>query len=334
MSMPALASSARLAMFERMLVIRRYEEQLSRIFFEGKVPGSLDLCLGQEAVAVGACFALRGTDWITSTHRGHGHMLAKGADLARLTAELLGRQAGYCKGKGGSMHVASAQERFLAFGIVGGGVPIAAGLAFAANLLDEDNVAVCFTGDGAVNQGQFHETFNLASLWKIPVIYVCENNQYATTTRSETVTASASLAKWASGYGMPGIEVDGNDVLAVHAVVEKAVARARSGQGPTFIEAMTYRVSPQVEGEERVFATRNPYRSQEEIDRWRGVDRDPIARFEHILRNAGVLEDATLAVVEGRVRDVIEQAFEVAMASPAPAPNEALEDVFAGEYAV
>jgi pyruvate dehydrogenase E1 component alpha subunit len=318
-----------LDMYERMLTIRRYEERLSELVPQGKFPGSLDLCIGQEAIAVGACFAVRETDWITSTHRGHGHMLAKGADLTRLTAELLGRRVGYSRGKGGSLHVASAQERFLAFGIVGGGIPIAAGLALAADLQGEDNVAICFTGDGAVNQGQFHETFNLASVWKIPVVFVCENNQYATTTRSDTVTAMGSLARWAESYDMPGVEVDGNDVVAVRTTVERAVARARHHGGPSFVEAMTYRVSPQVEGEERVFATRGPYRPQAEVDRWRDADRDPIARFAQLLRSNGLADDVALSVIDARVREAVQQAIEAAFTSPLPDPAEALQDVYA-----
>lgn len=326
---PNIGVDTHVLMYERMLTVRRVEERLSKLYFEGKVPGSLDLCLGEEAVAVGACVALSRLDVVTSTHRGHGHVIAKGAELRRFIAELFGRSTGFCKGKGGSLHVADIESGVYGTGIVGGGIPIAAGFAFAYQLQGKDAVALAFFGDGAAQQGQFHESLNLASLWKLPVIFLCQNNGFATTTRPEQASASATIAERASAYSLPGVRVDGNDVVEVYRAVTAARDRALKGDGPTLIEAMTYRVSPQVEGEDKVFATRRPYRSAEEVKRWREPDRDPIARYERWLAKANLVDSGTIGQIALRVDEAVAEAFEYALASPFPDPEEARTDVFA-----
>jgi pyruvate dehydrogenase E1 component alpha subunit len=322
-------AAKRLEMFERMLTIRQVEERLSQVYYEGKVPGSLDLCVGQEAVAVGACAPLEPHDVITSTHRGHGHVIAKGAELRPFIAEVFGRATGYCKGKGGSLHMFSVEKGFFGNGIVGGGIPLAAGMAFAGRVLDKPIVGLSFFGDGAAQQGQFHEILNISSLWQLPVIFLCENNGFAVTMRLEHASATRTVAERASAYGMPGCVVDGNDVTEVYTVVAEAAARARAGGGPTLIEARTYRVSPQVEGEDRVFATRRPYRTAEEVAEWRTDERDPIKRYEKNLRGDGTLDDTKSARIRARVAAAIDDAFEYALGSPFPEPSEALTEVFA-----
>ena len=223
-------------MYERMLKIRHFETRVMELFAAGEMPGFVHLYLGQEAVAVGACAALRDDDYITSTHRGHGHIIAKGAEMKYMMAELYGKATGYNKGKGGSQHIAWPGLGILgANGIVGGGLPIATGAAFSARLRKSDQVAVCFFGDGASNEGAFHEALNLASIWKLPVVYICENNQYALSMPVQKGCAVERLSVRAAGYGMPGVTVDGNDLLAVHAAVREAVARARAGEGPSLI---------------------------------------------------------------------------------------------------
>lgn len=329
-AVPELSGQRQLGLLEGMLTIRRTEEELSKLYFEGKVPGSLDLCVGEEAVAVGACAALdQSADTITSTHRGHGHVIAKGADLNRFVAELLGRSTGFCKGKGGSMHIADVTTGVYVTGIVGGGIPLAAGLAFANHVLGKRGVALSFFGDGAAQQGQFHESLNLASIWNLPVIFLCQNNGFATTTRPEQASASPTIAERASAYAMPGELVDGNDVIAVYRAVAKARERALAGQGPTLIEARTYRVSPQVEGEDKVFATRRPYRAAQEVELWKAPDRDPIARYASGLRSSGLLDDAKAEEIKNRVDAAVAAAIEFGLASPFPGPEEAGTDVFA-----
>lgn len=325
----AVSDELKLLMLERMLTIREVEELLSRVYFEGKVPGSLDLCIGEEAVAVGACLALEREDAVTSTHRGHGHVIAKGADVRRFLAEIMGREAGFCKGKGGSLHVADVQTGVYGTGIVGGGIPIAAGLGFASKLLGRRSVALAFFGDGAAQQGQFHETLNLAALWQLPVIFLCQNNGYATTTRAEQASASPTIAERAGAYAMPGVLVDGNDVGQVYEAVARARAQAVAGEGPSLIEAKTYRVSPQVEGEEKVFATRRPYRSAEEVQRWKEPDRDPIARWADALRREGLLVEETESALRAAVRDAVTEAFAFAESAPFAEEVEAFTDVYA-----
>ena len=257
--------------------IRRFDQRVRELFLEGVVKGTAHSCVGQEAIAAGACGALRDTDFIISHHRGHGHCIAKGAELHKMMAELMGRIDGYCRGLGGSMHVADLSRNILgANGIVGAGIGLGTGAALAAKLRGEDAAGIAFFGDGAANEGIFHEALNLASIWQLPIVYLCENNQYGLSTSMAESTAVARLADRAAGYSMPGVRIDGNDALAVHATVTQAIARARRGEGPTLIEAMTYRWD-----DHSMRANLPAYRSADEEARWRG--RDPIARLETLL---------------------------------------------------
>src|SRR5271170_4588376 len=261
------------AALRKMHLIRRFEEAAEDAYMRGLSYGTMHLSIGQEATAVGVCAALTDADYITSTHRGHGHCIAKGADVARMYAEFLGRETGYCHGRGGSMHIADLSKGNLgANGIVGGGIPIAVGAALSAKKRGAGAVAVSFFGDGANNEGAFHESLNIASIWKLPVIFVCENNQYAMSMAMARATAVANVADRASAYAIPGVIVDGNDFAAVAEASFQATERARAGEGPTLIEAKTYRTR----GHSR--SDRNRYRSREEIEAWKA--RDPITRFE------------------------------------------------------
>jgi TPP-dependent pyruvate/acetoin dehydrogenase alpha subunit len=320
-------SSALLALYRDMFTIRRFEERAGALFEAGQIPGSLHVCIGQEAVAVGVCAALRRDDYATSTHRGHGHCLAKGADPGRMFAELLGRRDGYCHGKGGSMHIADVSVGLLgANGIVGGGIPLAVGAALAASLRGSDRVAVSFFGDGAANQGTFHESLNLAAIWKLPVVFVCENNQFTELTYYRDVTAVADISVRAAGYGIPGLTVDGQDVVAVLEATQQAVARARAGHGPSLLEARTYRFHGHMEGERFVLGG-NAYRAEQEIARVQG-ERDPLDLARRRLLARGTANDR-LAEVERDVEAAIEAAVAFAQASPDALPAEALQDVYA-----
>lgn len=286
------------AMWRMMLRIRRFDERVRELFLEGVIKGTAHSCVGQEAVAVGACSALRDDDFIISHHRGHGHCLAKGAEMSRMMAELMGRIDGYCRGLGGSMHVADLSRNILgANGIVGAGIGLGTGAALAAQLRGNGAVGIAFFGDGAANEGIFHEALNLASLWKLPIIYLCENNQYGLSTTMAESTSIDRLAQRAAGYSMPGITIDGNDVDAVHATVSEAVQRARAGAGPTLIEAMTYRW-----GEHSMRANLPAYRTADEEAAWK--TRDPIARLQTSLQRQGVDNawfNATRADVEAEL---------------------------------
>lgn len=318
-----------LGMLRFMLRIRRFEEKLAALFKRGRLPGFVHLYIGEEASAVGVCSALRADDRITSTHRGHGHLIAKGADLSRMMAELLGRRDGYCKGKGGSMHIVDFQLGIMGTnGIVGGGIPIAVGAGWADRQLGRDSVTVCFFGDGASNQGVFLEGMNLAALWRLPVIFVCENNQYTEWTPTVKLTAGR-IADRGLALGIPGAQLDGNDVLAVYAAASRAVARARAGEGPTVLETMTYRWHGHNEGEE-VFSGK--YRPDSEIAEWKA--RDPIARLRERLLQWEVADEGTVAAIEQDETERVEAALGFAEQSPEPDPEEALEDVFPGDASV
>lgn len=314
-------------MLERMLLVRRVEEQLGEDFKAGKLPGGVHLCIGQEAVAVGVCAHLRDADWIASTHRGHGHFLAKGGDPGALVAEVYGRRDGACRGMGGSMHVADVSKGILgANGIVGGGVGLTAGAALAAQLDGEGAVAVCFFGDGAAAQGVLYEALNLASLWKLPLVLVCENNGYSQFSASSAVTAG-SIAARAAPFDVPAETIDGNDLAAVWRAAAAAVERARRGAGPTLLEARTYRVRGHLEAEKHVL--QGSYRSSEEIEGW--AKRDPIARFAERLKAEGVLENAAYAMMERRVADVVQAAVGFAERSELPDPATLPGMVFCGQ---
>jgi pyruvate dehydrogenase E1 component alpha subunit len=317
-----LAKEKLVDMCKRMLEIRFFEEKVFDLYAQNLVPGTIHLYLGEEAVAVGVCSVLRRDDYITSTHRGHGHCIAKGAELRQTMAEILGKKTGYCKGKGGSMHIADFKIGMLgATAVVGAGLPIAVGAGLSAKLGKTKQVVACFFGEGASNQGTFHESINMASTWKLPVIFVCENNLYAMGTRQSRVMAIENIADRAVAYGIPGIVVDGNDVLAVYETTQKAVERARKGEGPTLIECKTYRHK----GHSRVDPAK--YRPKEEVEEW--LAKDPIKRFKEKLLHTKTLTESEIQQIEKQVSDEIEEAVKFAMESPYPASEEALEDVYA-----
>jgi pyruvate dehydrogenase E1 component alpha subunit len=299
------------AALHRMHLIRRFEESAEEAYTRGLVHGTMHLSIGQEASAVGACMALSDADYITSTHRGHGHCIAKGADVARMFAEFFGKEDGYCRGRGGSMHIADVSKGNLgANGIVGGGIPIAVGVALSIKMRKRDSVVISFFGDGANNEGAFHEALNMASVWKLPVIFFCENNQYGMSTSTEQSTAVRDVAQRASAYAMPGVVVDGNRFAEVTQAVFDAVELARRGGGPSLIESKTYRIR----GHSR--SDRNRYRSKEEIESWRA--RDPIVAFESELMAFGLISDCEVAAIHSRVEREIAEAIQFAKASPAP----------------
>jgi pyruvate dehydrogenase E1 component alpha subunit len=319
---PSLAKEKLIEMHRKMLEIRFFEEKVFELYAQNLVPGTIHLYLGEEAVAVGVCSTLRRDDYITSTHRGHGHCIAKGAELKRTMAEILGKKTGYCKGKGGSMHIADFNIGMLgATAVVGAGLPIAVGAGLSVKLRGTDQVVACFFGEGASNQGTFHESINLASVWKLPVIFVCENNLYAMGTRQSRVMNIENIADRAVGYGIPGLVVDGNDVLAVYEATQKAVERARKGEGPTLIECKTYRQK----GHSRVDPAK--YRPKEEVEEW--LAKDPIKRFKEKLLQTNTLTEAEIQRIEKEVLGEIEEAVKFATESPYPAPEEALENVYA-----
>ena len=309
-------------MLKRMWQIRYFESAVKDLFADGEIPGSVHLYLGQEAVAVGACTQLYADDYITSTHRGHGHIIAKGGELKYMMAELYGKATGYNKGKGGSMHIAWPELGILgANGIVGAGIPIATGAALSAKTRHTDQVTVCFFGDGASNEGAFHEALNIGSAFDLPVVYICENNLYGVGTRQENVRKVKDIADRASGYGIPGLAVDGNDVIAVYEAAGKGVERARRGDGPTLIECKTYRWRTHFEGEP------DTYRPPEEVAAWK--KREPIAPFRQQLIDQGVITAQEADVMEQAVKDEVQAAIEFARQSPLPDLAIAMEDIYA-----
>jgi TPP-dependent pyruvate/acetoin dehydrogenase alpha subunit len=307
---------------ETMLLIRAFDEKVDELYAEGALHGTAHFYVGQEAVAVGVISTLLEGDVITGTHRGHGHAIAFGLEIDRMAAELLGKASGYCRGKGGSMHIADVGAGMLgANGIVGGSMGIACGAAWAFKRREEDHVAVCFFGDGAVQEGIFNETLNLGAIWKLPVVFVCENNQYAMSLSVKRGFAHEPLSDRAAGYGMPGKTVDGMELDEVHEAASEAVERARSGEGPTLIEAATYRYL----GHSKSDA--NLYRTRDEITQWR--EHDPIQRFAVKLEEEGALESDEWRSMERSAKEGIEEAFERAAREPEPEPESALEDVYA-----
>jgi len=302
--------------------IRAFEAKAMVLFEQKLIRGSVHPYTGMEAIAVGVCAALSEGDYITSTHRGHGHSIAKGLDLNLMMAEITGRATGYCGGKGGSMHITAMRHGMLgADAIVAGSVAIATGAAYALRLQGKDAVVVSFFGDGASNQGVFHESANLASVLKAPVIFVCENNQWAISMPIHDAINIDDIAIRAEGYGFPGEVVDGNDVLAVRETAERAVARARAGEGPTLIEAKTYRITP------HSAATPNDSRPADELMLWR--ERDPIRRFSQFLLERELVSEERLAELEGKAIREVEEAAEFALNSPFPEPSAAVDDVYA-----
>jgi len=316
------SAAGRVEALRRMLTIRSFDETAGERFADGEIPGFVHLYVGEEAVGVGTCAALDADDYIASTHRGHGHCIAKGLDPKYMMAELYGKADGYCNGKGGSMHIADVDAGMLgANGIVGAGPPMATGAALSIDYQDRDQVAVGFLGDGAVAQGQVHEAVNLASTWDLPAVFVIENNRYGEGTPVEKQHNVDDLSDTAAAHDIPGVTVDGMDVTAVAEAVGEARKRARAGNGPTMIEAETYRYRGHYEGDEQV------YRDDEEVQRWR--DRDPIDSFKQRLIDRGELTEAEFEEMQAEVDATIEDALAFANEADDPRPSEAYEDMFA-----
>jgi len=307
--------------YHKMNQIRHFELKALELFEANRLRGSVHLYLGEEAVAATVCSSLRDEDYITSTHRGHGHCISKGAELNKAMAELMGRATGYCRGRGGSMHIADLTKGNLgANGIVGGGIPIAAGAALASKMRGEDRVAVSFFGDGASNEGTFHETMNLASLWKLPMIFVCENNGYGISVPAWQSTSVEDISVRGKGYNTPGVTVDGNDVLAIDEAFTTALARAKAGEGPSLIECKTYRWMGHWIGDPQL------YRTREEVEEWK--KKDPIPRFRKVLLEQGLATAEELDAIEADTKAEADAAAEFAINSPEPDPAGVLEDVY------
>lgn len=308
-------------MYRRMVLIRRFEERVNELYMKGLIPSTLHLYIGQEAVAVGVCANLKDSDYILSTHRPHGHAIAKGVSINSIMAELYGKADGCCKGKGGSMHVGDINVgMFPAIAIVGGNVPIAAGAALAQKLQKNNGVTVCFFGDGAANEGAWHEALNAAAIYDLPVVFVCENNLYAASTPFRMSFRVDNVADRAAGYGMPGVVVDGNDVIAVAETCAEAVKRARNGEGPTLLECKTYRQCGHSRSDPR------GYRSKEEEQEW--IKKDPIPRYEQWLLEGSHISSAELAKLREEVEKEIDEAIIFAENSPLPEPATTYTDVF------
>jgi pyruvate dehydrogenase E1 component alpha subunit len=308
-------------MYRQMLTIRRFEERCNTLFMQGRIPSTLHLYIGQEAVAVGVCAHLRTSDYVLGTHRPHGHAIAKGVSLRSIMAELMAKDTGCSRGKAGSMHVGDIHVGMPpAIGIVGGNAPIACGMALAQKRQGTDNVTVCFFGDGAANEGAVHEAMNMAAIWALPVVFVCENNLYGASTPFTAVSKLENVADRACGYGIPGMIADGSDVLAVYDAAGEAIARARTGEGPTLLECKTYRLCGHSRSDPLT------YRSKEEEAAWR--EREPITRLAAQLKAASAATDDDLARIEQEVTAQIDDAVAYADASPYPLPEDALRHVF------
>ena len=309
------------SMLLRMYRIRSLEKTVKQLYFQDLITGPLHLYIGEEAVAVGACSALEPTDYVVSTHRGHGHCIAKGGDLKKMMAELLGRETGYCKGRGGSMHLTDPKMGLLASsGIVGGGIPISLGAGFSSVYRKSRQVTLCFFGDGATNQGSFHESLNLAALWRLPIVFVCENNLYAITVSVAKSLPIKDIADRSISYGIPGKIVDGMDVVAVYQAVKEAVDRAREGKGPSLIECKTYRFEGHWVGDPIV------YRTDEEVEKWK--KRDPIIKFRKILLGKENFTEDELDNIKKQANQEIQEAVEFAKNSPFPNPKEVEKYVY------
>lgn len=310
-----------LDLYRQMVRIRKFEERVKYLFLEGVMPGTIHQCNGQEACAVGVCAALEADDVITTTHRPHGHALAKGISVGAAMAELFGRTTGCCRGKGGSLHLGDlAQGVVPAVAIVGGGVPIATGVALAFKMRKERRVAVCFMGDGATNEGAFHEAVNMGAIWDLPVVYVVENNLYGASMPVGMAMKTKTISERARAYGIPGVTIDGNDLLAVYRTAKQAVDRARKGSGPTLLELMTYRIT----GHSR----RDPALYQPKEEKEAALANEPIGRFARLLVSEGVADREMLDRMDKEVDDEIEAAVRSAMAAPEPEPEHALDDLF------
>ncbi|NQT58746.1 MAG: thiamine pyrophosphate-dependent dehydrogenase E1 component subunit alpha [Bacteroidetes bacterium] len=311
-----------LDLYRTLFKIRTFEEKVSSLYAGNEIPGFVHLYIGEEAIASGICNALERSDYITSTHRGHGHLIAKGGDLNLMMAELFGKKTGYCKGKGGSMHIADPALGILgANGIVGGGIPIAVGAAYSsAKIRHTKQVVVAFFGDGATNEGTFHESMNMASAWNLPVLFVCENNQFGVSTRINRVTRNVDLSKRALAYGIPGFDEDGNDVLKIYTKAKELISKLRNGEGPFFLVCNTFRHHGHFEGEGVT------YWGEEELLSWK--EKDPLKICKLYLKNDFNISDEEIAVLEGSVMEELEKAVAFARLSKYPRPEEALEDLY------
>jgi pyruvate dehydrogenase E1 component alpha subunit len=317
MTARTITTEKKLEMLRTMLKIRHFESRADEFFQRGMVRGATHLYIGEEAVATGACAAIELDDYITSTHRGHGHCIAKGGELPRMMAELFGKETGYCRGKGGSMHIADITAGNLgANGVVGGGLGIATGAALACTMRKDGRIVLCFFGDGASNQGVFHEAVNMASIWKLPIVYICENNQYAISMPVKRAINIENIAARSAGYGIPGITVDGNDVLTVYQAVSAAVQRAREGEGPSLVECKTYRWRGHSQRD-----AQQPYRTKEEVAEWK--KRCPIQHFKRELIVEGHLTEQEFESMDREAEQAIDEAVRFAEESPFP-PEEAL----------
>jgi pyruvate dehydrogenase E1 component alpha subunit len=318
----SLSETTKRELLRQMYTTRAFEEKAEESYTLGKIHGTMHLSIGMEASAAGAIAALRPDDLILSTHRGHGHCIAKGADLNRMMAEFMGKESGSCRGRGGSMHIADIKGGNLgANGVVGGGIPIAVGVGLSLKLQKRDQIILCFFGDGAANLGPFHEALNMAAIWKLPVVYVCENNQYAMSFSMKKAFAIERISDRAAAYGMPGVTVDGNDLMAVYEAVSQAVERARAGEGPSLVENVTYRWR----GHSKSDANR--YRTREEIEAWK--QKCPIERFRARLIEEGILTEDEADQIERDAYAAIDAAVAFADASPEPT----LETIEEGVYA-
>jgi pyruvate dehydrogenase E1 component alpha subunit len=309
-------------MYATMCTIRRFERMADQLYASGKVHGTMHLSAGQEAVAVGTARALHPDDYLLNHHRGHGHFIAKGADVKRMMAEFLGKDTGYCRGRGGSMHIADVDSNNLgANGIVGGGISLAVGVGLALQMQGKPEIVLSIFGDGAVNEGIFHESLNMAALWDLPVLFLCENNQYAMSMPVTRATAKLPIFEKADAYGMPGYQVDGNDVLQVYEVMSQAAEHVRRGDGPVLVEAVTYRYFGHSKSD------RNLYRTDEEIEEWK--DKDPINRFRKMLVEAHILDEGQAEKLDQEAQEVIDEAVAYAESSPEPEVDTLTEYVYA-----
>ncbi|MFN8009112.1 MAG: thiamine pyrophosphate-dependent dehydrogenase E1 component subunit alpha [Terriglobia bacterium] len=316
-----LTDQQKLAMYRKMVLCRRFEERVNSLFLQGRMPGTIHQAVGQEACAVGVCEALVPGDMLTSTHRPHEHAVARGIPVKSLMAELFAKTTGCCGGKGGSMHMGDPQYGMLpAIAIVGGGIPVAAGYALSLKYLKKPNVVACFFGDGAANEGAFHEGINCAAIWDLPVLFICENNKYGASTPISQVMRVATVSERAAAYGIPGKTIDGNDVELVYAATLEAAQRARSGQGPTLLELETYRFS----GHSR--SDPGNYRAKQEVEEWKR--RDPIVRFETTYLASGLLNQAAIQTIRSEVDQELDQAVTYSESSPSPEPEACLTDVY------
>ena len=309
-------------LYEKMVRIRQFENEVEKNVQRGHLHGTTHLYNGQEAVAVGVCSALQNGDYISSTHRGHGHAIAMGADIHKMMAEMFGKITGYSKGKGGSMHIADIEEGNLGSnGVVGGGIPIAVGAGLSMQMQQKNNVVACFFGDGAINEGSFHEALNMASIWQVPVIFICENNMYGMSSAIGDMTNIDQLSERAVAYGIPGVTIDGNDVLVVKETMERAVERARNGAGPTFIEAKTYRFKGHSKSDKQL------YRMEEEVEAYK--KRDPLIQLEQKLLNVAIDATDRIKAIHHTVQREVDVATEFATVSDEPGIDELYKDVYA-----